>query len=128
MFSSINTKNAPIPIGPYVQGVDLGNIVITSGQIPINAITGMIDDQISKQTQQSLENIKSILEEAGLKVSNIVKTTVFLININEIDIVNSTYELFFIENKAKFPARSCIEVNRLPKDVKIEIEAIAIRC
>ncbi|PPI87940.1 reactive intermediate/imine deaminase [Candidatus Pantoea edessiphila] len=128
MFSIINTKNAPIPVGPYIQGIDLGDIVIISGQIPINPVTGkIIDDQIYKQTKQSLENIKAIVKSVGLDVKNIVKTTVFLKNIDEIDLVNSAYKLFFTENQANFPARSCIEVSRLPKDVKIEIEAFAVR-
>ncbi|MBK4775630.1 reactive intermediate/imine deaminase [Candidatus Pantoea edessiphila] len=127
MFYEINTKQAPVPIGPYVQGVDLGKIVIVSGQIPINPITGIIDKEIYKQTLQTLDNVKSIIEAAELHVKNIFKTTVFLKNINDIELVNSAYELFFIENKANFPARSCIEVSKLPKDVNIEIEAMAIR-
>ncbi|MXP51107.1 Rid family detoxifying hydrolase [Pantoea sp. SoEX] len=127
MFYEINTKQAPCPIGPYVQGVDLGNIIITSGQIPINPINGTIDNEICKQTRQTLENIKAIIKAAQLDVKNIVKTTIFLINLNDIELINSTYELFFIENQSNFPARSCIEVSKLPKNVKIEIEAIAIR-
>ncbi|MBK4765154.1 MAG: reactive intermediate/imine deaminase [Pantoea sp. Brub] len=127
MFSKINTEKAPNSIGPYVQGVDLGNIIITSGQIPINPANGMINEHISNQTNQTLENIKAIIEAAGLKVSNIVKTTVFLKNLNDIKIVNLIYENFFLKNKANLPARSCVEVARLPKDAKIEIEAIAIR-
>ncbi|PPI86564.1 Rid family detoxifying hydrolase [Candidatus Pantoea edessiphila] len=127
MFYEIKTKKAPIPIGPYVQGIDLGNIIITSGQIPIDPITGMIHNQISKQTRQTLDNVKAIIETAGLQVKNIVKTTIFLKNINDIDTVNSIYELFFIENQSKFPARSCVEVSKLPKGALIEIEAIAMR-
>ena len=105
MSKTIATENAPAAIGPYVQGVDLGNMIITSGQIPVNPKTG----------------------EVGLKVGDIVKTTVFVKDLNDFATVNATYEAFFTEHNATFPARSCVEVARLPKDVKIEIEAIAVR-
>ena len=127
MFNVITTKNAPKAIGPYVQGVDCGNMIMTSGQIPIDPKTGLIADDIFSQTHQSLENVKSIVEAVGLKVCNIVKTTVFLKNLNDFVIVNASYEEFFTAHNSSFPARSCIEVARLPKDVKNEIEAIAIR-
>lgn len=127
MFCEISTKKAPAAIGPYVQGVDLGNMIITSGQIPVDPHSGAVANDVSTQTRQSLENIKAIVEAAGLKVNNIVKTTVFMKDLNDFRAVNITYETFFIENNASFPARSCVEVARLPKDVKIEIEAIAIR-
>ncbi|AWK14932.1 RidA family protein [Candidatus Fukatsuia symbiotica] len=124
---TINTQQASEAIGPYVQGVDLGNIVITSGQLPINPDTGIIPDNIIAQTRQSLENVKAIVEEAGLTVADIVKTTVFVKDLNDFSAVNASYESFFIEHHAPFPARSCVEVARLPKDAKIEIEAIAVR-
>ncbi|MXP67841.1 Rid family detoxifying hydrolase [Pantoea sp. Aalb] len=127
MISVINTTNAPQAIGPYVQGVDLGNIIIISGQIAINPHTGSIPNDISSQTTQSLENIKAIVEATGLKVKNIIKTSIFIIDLNDLSIVNTIYERFFIKNNAIFPARSCVEVSRLPKDVSIEIEAIATR-
>ena len=119
MSKTIATENAPAAIGPYVQGVDLGSMVITSGQIPVDPKTGA--------ARQSLENVQAIVEAAGLKVGDIVKTTVFVKDLNDFATVNATYEAFFTEHNATFPARSCVEVARLPKDVKIEIEAIAVR-
>ncbi|OCA52569.1 2-iminobutanoate/2-iminopropanoate deaminase [Photorhabdus namnaonensis] len=127
MSYEINTNKAPAAIGPYVQGVDLGNMVITSGQIPVNPETGDVAEDIAAQARQSLENVKAIVEKAGLTVGDIVKTTVFVKDLNDFSTVNATYEAFFKEHNASFPARSCVEVARLPKDVKIEIEAIAIR-
>lgn len=127
MSYEINTENAPAAIGPYVQGVDLGSMVITSGQIPVNPKTGEVPEDIAAQTRQSLDNVTAILEKAGLTVANIVKTTVFVKDLNDFATVNETYEAFFKQHNAPFPARSCVEVARLPKDVKIEIEAIAIR-
>ncbi|WP_127958767.1 2-iminobutanoate/2-iminopropanoate deaminase [Serratia microhaemolytica] len=127
MSRSISTENAPAAIGPYVQGVDLGNLVFTSGQIPINPKTGNVPDDVSAQARQCLENVKAVVEAAGLKVSDIVKTSVFVSDLNDFATVNATYEAFFKEHNASFPARCCIEAARLPKDVKIEIEAIAAR-
>lgn len=127
MSHEINTENAPAAIGPYVQGVDLGSMVITSGQIPVDPKTGEVPEDIAAQTRQSLANVKAILEKAGLSAANIVKTTVFVKDLNDFATVNATYEEFFKQHNAPFPARSCVEVARLPKDVKIEIEAIAVR-
>ena len=124
MSRIISTENAPAAIGPYVQGVDLGSMIITSGQIPVNPKNGQVAEDVSRQ---SLENVQAIVEAAGLKVSDIVKTTVFVKDLNDFATVNATYEAFFSEHNAPFPARSCVEVARLPKDVKIEIEAIAVR-
>ncbi|QGM80244.1 RidA family protein [Otariodibacter oris] len=128
MSKVIHTENAPKAIGPYVQAVDLGNLVFTSGQIPVDPKTGEVAAEIEKQTRQSLENIKAIITQAGLTVGDIVKMTIFLKDLNDFNKVNAEYEAFFIENKHEtFPARSCVEVARLPKDVGIEIEAIALR-
>ncbi|WP_386688905.1 RidA family protein [Lonepinella sp. MS14437] len=128
MTTVIHTDKAPAAIGPYVQAVDLGNLVLTSGQIPVNPATGEIATDIVAQTRQSLENIKAIIEQAGLTVSDIVKTTVFVKDLNHFAAVNTEYERFFQENNhPTFPARSCVEVARLPKDVGLEIEAIAVR-
>ncbi|MFP1529102.1 2-iminobutanoate/2-iminopropanoate deaminase [Escherichia coli] len=126
MSKTIATENAPAAIGPYVQGVDLGTI-ITSGQIPVNPKTGEVPADVAAQARQSLDNVKAIVEAAGLKVGDIVKTTVFVKDLNDFATVNATYEAFFTEHNATFPARSCVEAARLPKDVKIEIEAIAVR-
>ncbi|WP_312240384.1 2-iminobutanoate/2-iminopropanoate deaminase [Pantoea sp.] len=127
MSREISTENAPAAIGPYVQGVDLGGMIITSGQIPVDPKTGTVADEIAAQTRQSLENVRAIVEAAGLQVGDIVKTTVFVKDLNDFATVNATYEAFFSEHNASFPARSCVEVARLPKDVNIEIEAIALR-
>ena len=128
MQKIIHTDKAPAAIGPYVQAMDLGNLVITSGQIPVNPATGEMPADIKAQTRQSLDNIKAIIEQAGLQVSNIVKTTVFVKDLNHFADVNSVYEAFFTEfGGGAFPARSCVEVARLPKDAGVEIEVIAVR-
>ncbi|AWH88179.1 2-iminobutanoate/2-iminopropanoate deaminase [Limnobaculum parvum] len=128
MSHIINTDKAPAAIGPYVQGVDLGSMIITSGQLPIDPKTGVFPEDVAAQARQSLENVKAIVEAAGLKVADIVKTTVFVKDLNDFGTVNAAYEAFFTENHApSFPARSCVEVARLPKDAKIEIEVIAVR-
>ncbi|WP_040977103.1 RidA family protein [Necropsobacter massiliensis] len=128
MTKIIHSEKAPAAIGPYVQAVDLGNLVFTSGQIPVNPATGDIAADITAQARQSLENIKAIIEQAGLTVADIVKTTVFVKDLNDFAAVNAEYERFFTQhNHPNFPARSCVEVARLPKDVGLEIEAIAVR-
>ncbi|MDV7105423.1 RidA family protein [Vibrio sp. TH_r3] len=129
MTKVLHTEQAPAAIGPYVQGVDLGNMVMTSGQIPVIPATGeIVSDDIAKQARQSLNNVKAVVESSGLSVSNIVKMTVFVKDLNDFAAVNEVYGRFFDEHKvANYPARSCVEVARLPKDVKIEIEAIAVR-
>ncbi|AHG77672.1 RidA family protein [Mannheimia varigena] len=128
MTTVIHTENAPAAIGPYVQAVDLGGMIFTSGQIPVNPATGEIPTDIVQQARQSLNNVKAIIEQAGLSVGDIVKTTVFVKDLNDFAAVNAEYETFFREHEhPNFPARSCVEVARLPKDVGIEIEAIAVR-
>ncbi|MBD8512694.1 Rid family detoxifying hydrolase [Photobacterium sp. WH77] len=127
MTQVLHTDKAPAAIGPYVQGVDLGNMVLTSGQIPVNPVTGEVPEDIAAQARQSLENVKAVVESSGLKVADIVKMTVFVKDLNDFGTVNEVYGSFFDENHASYPARSCVEVARLPKDVKIEIEAIAVR-
>lgn len=128
MTKIIHTEKAPAAIGPYVQAVDLGSMLLTSGQIPVNPITGEVAEDIVAQARQSLENVKVIVEQAGLQVKDIVKTTVFVKDLNQFAVINAEYQRFFEENNhPSFPARSCVEVARLPKDVGIEIEAIAVR-
>ena len=120
----INTNNAPEAIGPYSQVVIVGDFVYTSGQIPLNPATGELVTDIKLATKQSMENIKAILEEAGSSLNNVVKTSIFLKDLNDFEAVNEIYGTYFIENK---PARSCVQVAKLPKDAVIEIEAIAVK-
>lgn len=120
----IYTKQAPAAIGPYSQAIDLGEIVFTSGQIPVDPLTGSIPLDIKEQARQSLENVKAILEEAGSGMDKVIKTTVFISDMAQFAAVNEVYETFFTE---PYPARSCVEVARLPKDVMVEIEAIALK-
>lgn len=128
MTKVLHTDAAPAAIGPYVQGIDLGNMVMTSGQIPVNPVTGEVSSDIKEQARQSLDNVKAVVESSGLTVSDIVKMTVFVKDLNDFVAVNEVYGAFFDEhNVANYPARSCVEVARLPKDVGIEIEAIAVR-
>ena len=120
----INTNNAPGAIGPYSQGIVVGDFVYTSGQIPINPATGELENDIKVATKQSMENVKAILEGAGTSLENVVKTSIFLKDLNDFSIVNEIYGTYFKENP---PARSCVQVAKLPKDAVIEIEAIAIK-
>ncbi|HDG1710701.1 RidA family protein [Kluyvera ascorbata] len=122
----ITTPKAPAAIGPYVQGINLGSMVITSGQLPVNPQDGSMSDDIAVQARQSLDNVKAIVEAAGLTVGDIVKTTVFVKDLNNFATINAVYEAFFAEHNATFPARSCVEVARLPKDAGVEIEVIAV--
>jgi len=123
----VNTENAPKPIGPYSQAIKNGNFLMISGQIPIDVQSGHIPDNISEQTYVVLKNMKSIIIAAGYNVQDIIKITIFTTNLKKIHIINEIYEKFFINNKSLFPARSCVEVCKLPKNVKIEMEAIAFQ-
>ena len=123
MKKVINTNQAPAAIGPYSQAIKVGNLVYTSGQIPINPATGnFVEGGIKEQTHQSLTNIKAILEEAGLSMNNVVKTTVFLADMNDFADMNSVYAEFFSE---PYPARSAVAVKTLPKGALVEIEVVA---
>ena len=125
MKKIIATNAAPAAIGPYSQGVDGGSIVITSGQLPIDAATGAFaEGGISGQTRQSLENVKAVLAQAGLGMEHVIKTTVFLKDMNDFAAMNEVYAGFFPDEP---PARSAVEVARLPKNGLGEIEAIAVR-
>lgn len=120
----IHTENAPKAIGPYSQAVKAGNMLFISGQVPFVPETmEIVEGDVKAQTAQSLKNLKAILAEAGADFSNVVKTTVFIKDMNEFGAINEVYAEFFGENK---PARACVEVARLPKDVKVEIELIAV--
>ncbi|MER0132456.1 Rid family detoxifying hydrolase [Klebsiella pneumoniae] len=120
----ITTADAPAAIGPYVQGVNLGAMTITSGQLPINPLDGTMPEDIAEQARQSLENVKAIVEAAGLTVGQIVKTTVFVKD-RRILPPSMPPTRPSLSNTGAFPARSCVEVARLPKDAGVEIEAIA---
>ena len=123
MKTVLSTLNAPAAIGPYSQGIRAGNLIITSGQIPVNPRTGTIPDGIEAQTRQAMENVLAVLAEAGATAENIIKTTVFLKNMDDFAAMNGVYASFFAADP---PARSAVEVARLPKDCPIEIEAIAV--
>ena len=127
MAKVIQTEKAPAAIGPYVQAVDLGNMLFASGQIPLVPETGEMPTCVKEQAKQSLANVKAIITSAGYQVNNIVKTTIFLADMNDFAAVNAVYEAFFIEHNAGFPARSCVQVARIPKDAKVEIEVIAAK-
>lgn len=120
----IHTEKAPAAIGPYSQAIKAGNLLFISGQVPFNPETmEIVEGGVEAQTARVLENLKAILAEAGASFDNVVKTTVFIKDMNEFGMINEIYAKYFGENK---PARACVEVARLPKDVKVEIEAIAI--
>ena len=123
MKTIINTNNTPAAIGPYAQAVQTNGLVFTSGQLPIDPATGAFPEGIQEQTRQSLTNVKAILAEAGLGMDRVIKTTVFLSDMNNFAAMNEVYATFFGEGG--FPARSAVEVARLPKDALVEIEVIA---
>ena len=120
----VTSDSAPAAIGPYSQAVKAGQFIFVSGQIPIDPVLGkIIEGDIEIQTKQVLENIKNILSAANSSMDKVVKTTIYLLNLSDYEEVNATYSNYF---NAPFPARATIEVSKLPKNVKIEIDAIAI--
>ena len=123
MKTIVSTDKAPAAIGPYSQGIKVGNLLFTSGQIPLDPATGTFPEGIQAQARQSLTNVKAILAEAGVSMDQVIKTTVFLKDMNDFAAMNEVYATFFTEGN--YPARSAVEVARLPKDVLVEIEAIA---
>ena len=121
--AAVVTGRAPAAIGPYSQAIQVGRFVFTSGQIPIDPATGLfVEGGIREQTRQSLTNVKAILEEIGLTMNNVVKTTVFMADMNDFADMNSIYAAFFT---APYPARSAVAVKTLPKGALVEIEAVA---
>jgi 2-iminobutanoate/2-iminopropanoate deaminase len=120
---TVSTQNAPAAIGPYSQGVKVGNLIFTSGQLPMNPQSGELVANIEGATKQSLDNVKAILESAGSSMDKIVKTVVFLKDMNDFVAMNAVYATYFPSNP---PARSAVQVARLPKDAVVEIEAIAL--
>ena len=124
MKQVISTSNAPAAIGPYSQAIEVNGMVYTSGQIPVNPATGEIADSIEGQARQVMENVKNLLEAAGTSMGNVVKTTVFIKDMNDFGKINEIYAEYF---EVACPARSCVEVARLPKDVLMEMEAVAVK-
>ncbi|MBI3617482.1 MAG: RidA family protein [Candidatus Omnitrophica bacterium] len=121
----VKAKGAPAPVGPYNQAVIIGNLVYTAGQIPLDPVTGqMVGTNAGEQAQQVLKNLKAVLESAGSSTAKVVKTTVFLKDLNDFNAMNEVYAKYF--DAATAPARSTIQVARLPKDSLVEIEAVAI--
>ncbi|MBQ3531072.1 MAG: RidA family protein [Oscillospiraceae bacterium] len=119
----IHTDNAPAAIGPYSQAIDLGEMIFTSGQIPV-APDGSVSSDISEQTRQALLNLKAVVEAGGSSFDKVIKTTVFITDMAQFGAINAVYSEFF---KEPYPARSCVQVAALPKGVSIEIEAIALK-
>ena len=124
MKKVISSPLAPGAIGPYSQAIEVNGMLFLSGQLPIDAATGLMAEGIEEQAKQSLSNIEHILEEAGLTMANVVKTTVFLADMSLFADMNKVYSTFF---QGEYPARSAVAVKALPKDALVEIECIAVR-
>lgn len=124
MKKAISTDKAPAAIGPYSQAIEVNGMIYTSGVIPVDPATGEIPQGAAAQARQAIGNLAALLGEAGTSTENVVKTTVFIKNMEDFGTVNEIYAEYFT---GVFPARSCVEVARLPKDVLIEIEAIALK-
>ena len=124
MKKVIFTNEAPAAIGPYSQAIEVNGMIYTSGQLPIDYKTGLMSADVEEQAAQSLKNVFAILKEVGVEPSNVIKTTVFIKDMNDFPKINKVYETFFTDN---YPARSCVEVARLPKDALIEIEVVAYK-
>lgn len=121
----ILTDKAPAPIGPYSQAVLVNNTLYISGQIPIHTETGnLVEGSIEAETHQVMKNLEAVLDAAGMSFSNLVKTTIFIKEMNDFGKINVVYGNYFLD---KFPARETVEVSRLPKDVRVEISGIAVR-
>ncbi|WP_203364427.1 RidA family protein [Bacillus sp. REN10] len=120
---TVSTEKAPAAIGPYSQGVLVNNLFFSSGQIPLTAEGQMVEGDVAAQTHQVFANLKAVLAEAGASLETVIKATVFLADMEDFAAVNDVYGQYFSEHK---PARSCVEVARLPKDAKVEIEVIAL--
>ncbi len=124
MKKIISTEKAPAAIGPYSQAIEVNGMVYTSGVIPVNPATGEIPEGIEAQADQAIGNLVALLKEAGIPAENVIKTTVFIKDMDDFGKVNDVYSRYFTFD---CPARSCVEVARLPKDVLIEIEAIGVK-
>jgi len=125
MKTVISSAEAPAAVGPYSQAISVGNFVFCAGQIPLDPATGnLVEGDVTAQTRRVLENVKAVLAAASVTLSNVVKSTVFLLDMNDFAAMNAVYAQYFA---APFPARSTIQVARLPKDARVEIEVIAVR-
>ena len=124
MKKVISTDKAPTAIGPYSQAIEVNGMVYTSGVIPVNPMTGQIPEGAENQAKQALSNLQALLVASGTTMDAVIKTTVFIKNMEDFATINQVYATYFT---GEFPARSCVEVARLPKDVLIEIEAIATK-
>lgn len=124
MKNVIHTEKAPAAIGPYSQAIEVNGMVYTSGMIPVNPQTGEIPEGVEAQAEQALTNLTELLKAAGTCNENVVKTTVFIKDMNSFAAINEVYAKYF---DGAYPARSCVEVARLPKDVLLEIEAVAVK-
>lgn len=125
MKTVISTDKAPAAIGPYSQAIEVNGMIFTSGVIPIDPVTNtLVEGDITIQAKQAIGNLAALLKEAGSSCASVIKTTVFIKDMNDFTVVNEVYASFF---QGDCPARSCVEVARLPKDVLIEIEAIALK-
>ena len=122
-IKEVKTTNAPAALGPYSQGIIAGNMLFTSGQIPIDPADGSIPSTVEAQAEQALTNVINVIKAGGGKIENTVKTTVFIKNMDDFAKINAVYEKFFT---APYPARSCVETARLPKDVLLEVEAVVL--
>ena len=124
-MKTVSTEKAPAAIGPYSQAIEVNGIVYTSGMIPAIPETGAIaEGGIAEQAKQALSNLKNLLEASGSGMDKVIKTTVFIKDMNDFATINEVYATFF---QSPYPSRSCVEVARLPKDVGLEIEAIALK-
>ena len=121
-MKTIHSNKAPEALGPYSHAVVVNDLVYTSGQIPLNEFNELVSDEVQVQTRQVLENLKAVLQEAGADMDSVIKANIFIKDMNDFQEINEVYGLYFDVHK---PARSCVEVARLPKDVKVEIEVIA---
>lgn len=125
MANVISTDKAPAAIGPYSQAMELNGMVYTSGMIPIDPATGeLVSGSVEEQAEQAISNLEALLEASGSSIGNVVKTVVYISNMDDFGTINEVYAKHFCE---PYPARSCVQVARLPKDVAIEIEAIAVK-
>lgn len=123
-MKNVFSKNAPEAIGPYCHAVVVNNMVYTSGQIPLTLQGELVSEDVQEQTKQVLDNLSAVLKDSGASLDSVVKTTIFISDMNDFPLINEVYGEYF---NVHLPTRSCVEVSRLPRDVKVEIEAVALK-